>query len=168
MAKFQSIFTRRDLSSIQPRVGQKLNRTKYLCRSFFISKFSKFQVFSSWAKVETCPIRCPDGHVAQHISRTLVLFHVSNGSSHETASWTAIWLNSCEITEPLGNLQNELWPQIVFGAKFRRYKVLICKVPVSDYVKSGSRCRLSRAHNWPGVMGIWDGEGWGGGMSVHE
>ncbi len=34
-------------------------------------------------------------------------------------------------------------------------------------MKPGSRCRLSKAHNWPGVLGIWNEEGkgreWGGG-----
>ncbi len=32
---------------------------------------------------------------------------------------------------------------------------------VPDLVKPESRCRLSRAHNWPGVLGIWNGEGLG-------
>ncbi len=31
-----------------------------------------------------------------------------------------------------------------------------------------SRCRLSRVHNWPGVLGIWNGEGMGRKRSVYE
>jgi hypothetical protein len=34
-----------------------------------------------------------------------------------------------------------------------------CKLLVPDPVKLESRCRLSRAHDWPGVLGIWNGEG---------
>jgi hypothetical protein len=32
-------------------------------------------------------------------------------------------------------------------------------VTVPDHEKPGSRCRLSKAHNWPEVLGIWNGEG---------
>ncbi len=39
---------------------------------------------------------------------------------------------------------------------------------VPDHEKPGSRCRLSKAHNLPEVLGIWNGEGMGRGRSVHE
>ncbi len=39
---------------------------------------------------------------------------------------------------------------------------------VPDPVKPESRCRLSMAHNWPRVLGIWNGEGLRKGRSVYE
>jgi hypothetical protein len=39
---------------------------------------------------------------------------------------------------------------------------------VPDHEKPGSRCHLSKAHNSPGMLGIWNGEGMGRGRSVYE
>jgi hypothetical protein len=39
-------------------------------------------------------------------------------------------------------------------------------VHVPDHEKPGSQCPLSKAHNLPGVLGIWNGEGIGRGRSV--
>jgi hypothetical protein len=45
---------------------------------------------------------------------------------------------------------------------------LYSAVLVPDHEKPGSRCRLSKVHNWPVVLGIWNGEGMGRWRSVQE
>jgi hypothetical protein len=92
------------------------------------------------------------------VEKQLVLrFQISKGNRRNPLMLP--WWNSCTNCLPVPSRATP----ITIGKRGGK-----TNVTVPDPVKPESRCRLSRAHNWPGVPGIWDGEEWGRGRSVHE